>query len=74
MRIEELHTVTESQVKEIIQLMYELDPSIKVTGEMVRRTVEAPRTHFFAVMDGEHVVGCASLCVFESPTGRKASI
>ncbi len=74
MRIEELHTVTESQVKEIIQLMYELDSSITLTAEMVRRTVEATGTHFFVVMDGEHIIGCASLCVFESPTGRKASI
>lgn len=74
MRIEELHTVTESQVKEIIQLMYELDPSINVTAEMVRRAVEADNTHFFAVMGEEHIIGCASLCVFDSPTGRKASI
>ena len=54
--------------------MGELDPSIKVTVEMVKRTVEADNTRFFAAMDGEHIIGCASLCVFDSPTGRKASI
>lgn len=27
-----------------------------------------------AVGDDEHIIGCASLCVFHSPTGRKASI
>lgn len=73
-KIIELNSLTDAQVQEVIALMEELDPTIKVTEEMVRRTVEAPGTHFFAVMDGEHIIGCASLCVFESPTGRKASI
>lgn len=74
MTIEELHCVTKAQIHEVIGLMGELDRSINVTAEMVKRTIEAPGTHFFAVMDGEHIVGCASLCVFDSPTGRKASI
>ena len=74
MKIDVLHTLTELQEKEVIGLIGELDPNITVTEEMVRRTVEAPGTHFFAVMEGEHIVGCASLCVFESPTGRKASV
>ena len=74
MKIDELHTITELQVKEVVQLMYELDPTIPVTSEMVRRTVEAPGTHFIAVTAEEHIIGCASLCVFESPTGKKASI
>ncbi len=73
-KIIELNTLTDAQVKEVVQLMYELDPSIKVTAEMVRRTVEAPGTHFIAVTADEHIIGCASLCVFDSPTGRKASV
>ena len=74
MTIKEEHILTESQVQDVIALMEELDDTITVTPEMVRQTVEAPGTHFFAVMDGEHIVGCASLCVFDSPTGTKASI
>lgn len=72
--IVELNTLTDAQVEEVIALMGELDPTITVTPEMVRRTVEADNTNFFAVMDGEHIIGCASLCVFESPTGKKGSI
>lgn len=35
----------------------------------------APGTHFFAAVgDDGHVVGCATLCVFDTPTGRKASV
>ncbi len=74
MEIVELNKVTEGQVQEVRELMGELDPSIPVTEEMVRRTLEAENTHLFAVMEGERIVGCASLCVFESPTGRKASV
>jgi ribosomal protein S18 acetylase RimI-like enzyme len=74
MVIVELNEVTDAQVQEVIALMGELDPTIPVTEQMVREAVAAENTHFFAVMDGEHILGCASLCVFESPTGRKASI
>ena len=73
--ITELHALTSSQVDEVLALMHELDPEIAVTEPMVRRTVEAPGTHFFAAMEDDgHIVGCASLCVFDSPTGRKASV
>ena len=88
MEIVRLQTVTEPQVRDILALMQELDPEIAVTPEMVRRAVEAPGTRFFVVMDGAQadgagaaaaqaaarIVGCASLCVFHSPTGCKAHI
>ena len=73
-KIVELNTLTEAQVQDVIALMGELDPTITVTEEMVKRTVEAEGTHFIAVTAEEHIIGCASLCVFESPTGRKASV
>jgi ribosomal protein S18 acetylase RimI-like enzyme len=55
--------------------MKELAPDIEVTAEMIVRVVESHDTHLFSSLDNEgHVIGCASLCVFESPTGRKASV
>lgn len=79
-----LQSVTDAQIGEILTLMRELDPEIAVTPEMVRRAVEAPGTHFFAMLDSAlpagphaatgHIVGCASLCVTASPTGCKAHI
>lgn len=74
MVIIELKHVTDAQILALVALMEELDDTITVTPDMVKRTVEAQGTHFFAVMDGERIIGCASLCVFDSPTGRKASI
>lgn len=75
MKIVELHTLTDRQVEDILTLMRELTSSITVTAEMLQIAVSSDNTHFFAMVeDGGRVVGCASLCVFCSPTGRKASV
>ena len=84
MEIIRLQSVSDAQIGEILTLMRELDPEIAVTPEMVRCAVEAPGTHFFAMLDSAlpagphaaagHIVGCASLCVTASPTGCKAHI
>lgn len=55
--------------------MYELGPGITVAPEMLERVANAPETHLIAaVSDDRHIIGCVSLCVSHSPTGRKASI
>lgn len=74
MEIIRLQSVNESQVQDILELMRELDPEIRVTPAMIQQIVAAEGTCFFALMDGAHIVGCASLCVFYSPTGRKAHV
>ena len=75
MKILELHTLTPSQTADLLDLMHELAPTIAVTGEMLEQAAEAPGTHLFAAVgDDGRILGCASLCVFDSPTGRKASV
>ena len=75
MKILELQTLTPSQTADLLGLMHELDPAIAVTGEMLEQAAEAPGTHLFATVgDDGRILGCASLCVFDSPTGRKASV
>lgn len=75
MTIKELSVLSESQVSDVLSLMGELTSSIVVTPEMVLRTVASASSHFFAIIDDNgHIVGCATLCVFDSPTGRKASV
>ena len=75
MKILELQTLTPSQTVDLLDLMHELAPTIAVTGEMLEQAAEAPGTHLFAAVgDDGRILGCASLCVFDSPTGRKASI
>lgn len=75
MEIVELHTLTNRQVEDIQALMDELTSSVKVSAEMLHNAVLSDNTRFFAMMEEDgHIVGCASLCVFCSPTGRKASV
>lgn len=75
MRYNELCTLTDSQIADLLGLMKELNPDLKVTPEQQRRSVGAPGTRIFIAEDNEkHIVGCATLCVYESPTGRKATV
>ena len=75
MRFLELCTLTESQIDDLLGLMKELNPELTVTPAQQRRAVGAPGTRIFiAENDEKRIVGCATLCVFESPTGRKASV
>ena len=71
----ELHTLSASHEKDVLALMYELDPEIEVTSAFLRRTVESEASHFFAAVDDSgRIMGCATLCVYDSPTGQKASV
>ena len=75
MRYLELCTLTESQIDDLLGLMKELNADLTVTPLQQQRSVGAPGTRIFiAENDEKHIVGCATLCVFESPTGRKASV
>ena len=75
MEIVLLRSFTESQLFDVQELIKELVPGLCVSAERLAALVAAPGTHFFAaVEDDGHVVGCATLCVFDTPTGRKASV
>ena len=75
MRYLELCTLSESQIEDLLGLMKELNADLKVTAQQQQRSVASPGTRIFvAENDEKHIVGCATLCVFESPTGRKASV
>lgn len=73
--IVELKSLTEPQALDVRALMGELVPGLSVSAERLVVLVEAPGTHFFAAVgNDEHIVGCATLCVFDTPTGRKACV
>lgn len=75
MIINKLERLTEDQIKDLQSLMCELTSNVTVSTDMLRRTVASANTHLFALIEENgHIVGCASLCVFESPTGLKASV
>ena len=73
--IVELKSLTESQALDVRALIGELVPGLSVSAERLVALVEAPGTHFFAAAgDDGRIVGCATLCVFDTPTGRKACV
>ena len=74
MKLCELLTLSASQVNDLLELMRELNPDLAVTSEMITCAAESANTHLFALMDGERIIGTASLCVYSSPTGLKASV
>ena len=75
MEIIELQSLTESQSFDVQALIKELVPGLSVSVERLVSVVEAPGTHFFAAVgDDGRIVGCATLCVFDTPTGRKACV
>ena len=75
MRFLELITVSDTQIADLLELMKELNSELTITPEMQRRAVGAPGTRIFiAENDAKRIVGCATLCIYESPTGRKASV
>jgi len=75
MIIVQLHTLTAVQTEDLLGLMKELNPQIKVTAEMLQATVQDPGTRFFAAIEPNgHIVGTATLCIGHSPTGRKGDI
>ena len=75
MEIHELRELTPAYLEQLQALMVELDPTIPVSGDMLAAVCEDPATHLFAAFDQDgRIVGCASLGVFFTPTGRKGAV
>ena len=74
MQIVELKEVTAQQMADLTGLMKELSERVTMTEEALLNVLKDDNSHLFALMAEGVVVGCATLCVFHSSTGRKASV
>ena len=74
MQIVELKEVTAQQIGDLKGLMKEFSERVTMTEEALLNVLKDDNSHLFALMAEGVVVGCATLCVFHSPTGRKASV
>lgn len=79
MRIYELSSYSESQFEEIKQLMSELTDDYEFTDMQLNNVLHDSNSHLYIMVNELNksegrIIGCASLCVFYSPTGTKASI
>jgi len=74
MEIQELHNLSEEDIKDLTGLMAELTDSIAVTPEMLEAAAGDPSTHLFTAIEDGRIIGTATLCITHSPTGRKGGI
>lgn len=74
MEIQELQHYTQAQFEDLKQLMSELSDRVNFTQTDLMLVLKDSNCHLYVIFDGEHIIGCATLCVFHSPTGTKASV
>lgn len=74
MEIRELQNYTQAQFEDLKQLIAELSDRVNLTQTDLMLVLKDSNCHFYVILESEHIVGCATLCVFHSPTGTKASI
>ena len=84
MEIQELHNYTQAQFKDLKQLIAELSDRVNLTQTDLMLVLKDSNSHLYVILEshtpgtspkGEgRIIGCATLCVFHSPTGTKASI
>lgn len=74
MEIQELQTYTQVQFEDLKQLMSELSDRVNFTQTDLMLVLKDSNCHLYVILEEEHIVGCATLCIFHSPTGTKASI
>ena len=74
MEILELQNYTQAQFEDLKQLMTELSDRVNLTQTDLMLVLKDSNCHLYVILESEHIVGCATLYVFHSPTGTKASI
>lgn len=84
MEIQELLHYTQAQFEDLKQLMSELSDRVDFTQTDLMEVLKDNNCHLYVILEsltpnpspkGEgRIIGCATLCIFHSPTGTKASI
>lgn len=67
MDIVEINSFSNKYVSELNALMRELAPGASATEERVRKVIEDPNMHQYAIINGERMVACATLCICHTP-------
>lgn len=74
MEIQELQNYTQTQFEDLKLLMSELSDCVVFTQMDLMKVLKDSNSHLYVIFDGEHIIGCATLCIFHSLTGTKASV
>lgn len=73
MMITELTCYSDEAYAQIAKLMGQLSQRCVFSEEKLRAVTEDANCHLYVCTEGE-IIACATLCVYVSPTGRKASV
>lgn len=73
-QIDELESFTQDQFNQLARLMEELDPTLPLKESTLKELVESADNHLMVLRKDDKIIGCYTLCIFTSPTGRKASL
>ena len=74
MEIQVLQSYTQAQFEDLKQLLSDLSDRVNFTQTDLMLVLKDSNCHLYVILDSERIVRCATLCVFHSPTGTKASI
>ncbi len=70
----EFNGFSKTEFDQFSRLMSALSQRCELTQEMLQGVIDCPDSHLYVVRHKGTIVACATLCLFASPTGRKASI
>ena len=70
----ELSSFSQTEFDQFCNLMSALSQRCELTQEMLQAVIDCPDSHLYVVRHKGTIVACATLCLFASPTGRKASV
>lgn len=74
MNIRRLTNCTPQQLHDLSVLMNALTSRSITLPDTLAATLSQSSNHLLIAEEDERIIGCATLCVFCSPTGRKASV
>ncbi len=74
MEIRELLNYTQEEYENLRQLMSELSDRLVLTQMDLMMVIKDSNSHLYVMTDDGKIIGCATLCVFYSPSGAKATI
>lgn len=72
--IKELTNYSDVQLDELNGLLKELSDTASLDAFDLERVLGDRNSHLYVILKDMHIIGCATLCIFHSPTGTKASV
>lgn len=75
MFFDELKQYDQLECEQLKLLMGELTDRVELTPDALAAVLDETNSHLYVMTsEDEHIIGCATLCIYHSPTGTKGTI